>query len=129
MVLFWVVSAYLTFTSLADYFNNQDEPLGPRLISVLAALGYVLASTALTHNGRRMRIVGWVALIVELGGVLISGLLGLGVEEIGAIRNVWADFGANYFYIPLILPILGLVWMWFTNPRRIVEIAESFDRR
>ncbi|HHT40100.1 MAG TPA: hypothetical protein GX000_00420 [Actinomyces sp.] len=129
MGVFWVVSAYLTFTSLADFFNNQDQPLGPRLISVLAALGYVLAASALTHNGRRMRMIGWVALIVELGGVLITGLLGLGIEEIGAIRNVWADFGANYYYVPLVLPILGLIWMWFTNPRRIVEIAETFDRQ
>lgn len=129
MGVFWIVSAYLTFTSIADFFNNQDQPLGPRLISVLAAGGYILASSALTHNGRRMRMIGWVALIVELGGVLITSLLGLGIEEIGAIRNVWADFGANYFYIPLILPILGLAWMWLTNPRRIVEIAENFDRR
>lgn len=129
MAVFWVVTAYFTYTSVADFFNNQDAPIGPRIVSVLAALGYVLSAISITHNGRRMRIIGQTALTLELAGALTTGLIGLGVADIGAIRNIWANFGAEYFYIPLILPIIGLVWMWATNPRRIVEIAESFDRK
>ncbi|MDO5034673.1 MAG: hypothetical protein Q4E01_04720 [Actinomycetaceae bacterium] len=129
MAIFWVFAVYATYTSFSDYVTYSEQPIGPRLISVVAAAGYVLASIAITHNGRRMRMMGWTALLIELAGVLTGGLMGVGVADIGAIRNLWAGFGAAYYYLPLILPIVGLTWIWFTNPRRIVEIAESFDRK
>ena len=129
MAVFWVFAIYFTYTSFVDFVNFSSQPIGPRVLSLIAALGYVLIATAITHNGRRMRIIGWTALLVELAGALSTGIIGLGVADIGAIRNMWANFGAGYYYAPLILPVIGMVWIWFTNPRRIVEIAELFDRK
>lgn len=129
MAVFWVFAIYFTYTSFVDFVTFSNQPIGPRVLSLIAALGYVLIAAAITHNGRRMRIIGWTALLVELAGVLSTGIIGLGVADIGAIRNTWANFGAGYYYAPLILPVIGLVWIWFTNPRRIVEIAELFDRK
>ncbi|EPD30559.1 hypothetical protein [Gleimia europaea] len=129
MAVFWVCAVYFTYTAFVDFVTFSNQPIGPRVLSLIAALGYILIAISITHNGRRMRIIGWTALLVELAGVLSTGIMGLGVADIGAIRNVWANFGAGYYYAPLILPVIGLVWIWFTNPRRIVEIAESFDRK
>ena len=112
MAVFWVFAIYFTYTSFVDFVSFSSQPIGPRVLSLIAALGYVLIATAITHNGRRMRIIGWTALLVELAGALSTGII-----------------GAGYYYAPLILPVIGMVWIWFTNPRRIVEIAELFDRK
>ncbi|MDO5721047.1 MAG: hypothetical protein Q4P06_00675 [Actinomycetaceae bacterium] len=125
---FWVVAVVATYTALSDFFALSQYPLGPRLVSVLAGLGYVLAAIALSHNGRRMRKVAGACIGFELSGVLITGIVGLGVPQIGQVRNLWANFGQQYWFIPLILPLLGIAWLWWSNPRRIVEIAEKLDR-
>lgn len=127
IAVFWLFSAWVTYTAVSDYIHFPNEPMGPRLVSVLAAAGYIAAATALTHNGRRMRIVGWSATGFELAGALITGFVGIGVEEIGAIRSVWGNFGSAYYYIPLVLPLLGFIWLWWSNPRRIVEISERLE--
>ncbi|MDO5728919.1 MAG: hypothetical protein Q4P71_04760 [Actinomycetaceae bacterium] len=126
--LFWIAAALFLFTSVSDYMHFPTEPIGPRLVSVLAAVGYVVGAIALTHNGRRMRMIGWTAVGFELAGAFITGMVGIGVDDIGAIRSVWGNFGAQYLYVPLILPIIGLGWLWWSNPRRIVEISEILDR-
>lgn len=129
MALFWVAGAYFVYTSAQDFFNHSNEPFGLRITSVLAAFGYLVAALGITHNGRRMRMVAWAALGFEFVGVLVTGLTGVGIEEIGSFRTVWGNLGADHYYIPLILPIIGIAWMWYADPRRIVEISENFDRK
>ena len=31
-------------------------------------------------------------------------------------ETVWSQFGSGYGYIPLVLPVLGLLWLWRTRP-------------
>jgi hypothetical protein len=47
----------------------------------------------------------------ELAGVLIVGLLSLLVPSLFAHPTVWSYFGMGYLFIPLAMPILGLVWL------------------
>lgn len=126
--VFWLAAASFLYTSVSDYIHFPSEPIGPRAVSVLAAVGYLVGAVALTHNGRRMRMIGWSAVGFELAGAVITGIVGIGVEDIGAIRSVWGNFGAEYYYVPLALPLLGFIWLWWSNPRRIVEISELLDR-
>ena len=125
---FWVVAVITTYTALSDFFTLRQHPLGPRLVSVLAGVGYVVAAIALSHNGRRMRKVAAAAIGFELSGVLITGIVGLGIPQIGQVRNLWANFGQLYWFVPLVLPLVGAAWLWWSNPRRIVEIAEKLER-
>jgi hypothetical protein len=30
---------------------------------------------------------------------------------------VWSDFGSGYGWLPLVLPFVGLAWLWRTRPR------------
>ena len=41
--------------------------------------------------------------------------------------SVWADGGRRLAFLPLILPAVSAVWMWFSDPRRIVVAAERMD--
>lgn len=125
---FWIIAVLSTYTALSDFFTLAQHPLGPRLVSVLAGIGYVVAAIGLSHNGRRMRKVAAAAIWFELIGVLVTGVVGLGIPEIGQVRNLWANFGQLYWFFPLILPLVGAAWLWWSNPRRIVEIAEKLER-
>jgi hypothetical protein len=29
---------------------------------------------------------------------------------------VWSVYGIGYGFVPLVLPILGLAWLWHTRP-------------
>ena len=55
-------------------------------------------------------------------------LAGLGVPELNGPRSAWTGLGSDFYYAPLAVSLIGLVWMWRSNPRRIVEIAESIER-
>lgn len=124
----WVFAVVVTYTAIADFFTLSSYAVGPRLVSVIAAIGYLVIAIALTHNGRRMRMLAWAAIGFEITGLIVTGLIGMDVKEIGEIRNIWANFGVQYGFLPVLVPVVALGWMWWSNPRRIVEIAEMRDR-
>ena len=64
-----------------EYFNpggsvkdRMGQPWGPRIVALLAGIDYLIAATALTHNGRRMRMVGWVTISLSIAIPIICGL-------------------------------------------------------
>lgn len=94
-------------------------------LSAFAALVYVLATVALGHNGRRMRRIAWCAVVVELCGVLTVGLLSVLQPELFPEATVWSQFGRGYGFVPLVLPVLGIIWLWRSSPQRVVRASED----
>ncbi|QNO38583.1 hypothetical protein H4J02_06175 [Protaetiibacter sp. SSC-01] len=99
---------------IIDRFD--DAPIAFSL-SAVAALVYVLATIALAAGWDRL---AWVTVSFELAGVLIVGAISvvapqlLGLEEVdpfGREATVWSVFGAGYLFIPLVLPVLGILWL------------------
>lgn len=101
----------------------EEAPLAYTL-SALAGAVYVLATVALGHNGRRMRRVGWTAVVFELVGVLTIGTLSLTRPDLFPDDTVWSGFGSGYGYVPAVLPLLGIAWLWHSSPARIAARAE-----
>lgn len=93
-------------------------------LSAFAAVVYILATIALAHNGRRMRRVAWTAVIIEFVGVFGVGALSLMRPDLFPDATVWSQFGQGYGYVPAVLPILGMIWLWQSDPRRIDRMAE-----
>lgn len=87
----------------------EEAPLAYSL-SAISALVYVVATLALAR-GDRWRTLAYVTVGFELLGVLAVGLLSLLLPELFAHPSVWSLFGAGYAFIPLALPILGLLWL------------------
>ena len=87
----------------------EDAPLAYSL-SAVAALVYVVATLALA-KGDRLRTLAYITVGFELVGVLSVGLLSVLLPELFAHPSVWSMFGAGYAFIPLALPILGLIWL------------------
>ena len=55
-------------------------------------------------------------LLVELVGVLVVGALSVFDSVQFPHETVWSLFGRGYAFIPLLLPILGLVWLYRRRP-------------
>ncbi|WP_066587982.1 hypothetical protein [Cellulomonas timonensis] len=87
------------------------------LLSGLSAVVYVVATVALAKGSPRARRVAWAAVLVELVGVLAVGALSLLDASDFPDETVWSGFGAGYGYVPLVLPFLGIAWLWHTRPR------------
>ena len=128
MLAFWVMGAASTTVALYQLFRDVADPLGPRLVTLLAGLVYMGAALGLTHNGRRMRMIAWGCMTVAMVGPIIMGLTGLGVEPISGLWSPWFLFGRDTWFVSLVLPVVGFFWLWWSNPRRIVEIAEELER-
>ncbi len=87
-------------------------------LSAFAAVVYIVATLALAHNGARSRVVAWVTVSVELVGVLAVGAASVAFPEAFPRDTVWSGFGAGYGYVPLVLPVLGLVYLNRSRPGR-----------
>lgn len=88
------------------------------LLSGVSAVVYVVATIALAKGSPTARRVAWAAVVVELVGVLTVGALSLWDAGDFPDETVWSGFGAGYGYVPLVLPFLGIAWLWHTRPRR-----------
>ena len=81
------------------------------LLSALAGAVYIVATLTLARGSRTSRRIAWVAITLELVGVLTVGTLSL-VEPAAFPRaTVWSAYGIGYGFVPLVLPVLGLVWL------------------
>ena len=78
------------------------------LLSALAAAVYVVATVALARGGRRTALI---AISVELVGVLVVGTLSLLEPAAFPDETVWSAYGRGYLFIPLVLPVLGLLFL------------------
>ena len=88
----------------------SEAPLA-YLLSALAAAIYVVATVALARGSEAARRVALVAVTIELIGVLAVGALSYAQPEDFPDATVWSHFGQGYGFIPVVLPVLGLVWL------------------
>lgn len=88
----------------------EEAPLAYSL-SLLSALVYILATVSLARPGTTWNKVASGAVVFELVGVISVGTLSFVAPELFDHASVWSGFGSGYGYLPLVLPILGLIWI------------------
>lgn len=102
------------FQTIAKF---QHAPLA-YLLSAFSALVYLVAALALGRGGRTGWRIALVAVLFELVGVLGIGALTVVEPGLFADTTVWSRFGQGYGYVPLVLPVVGLWWIF--RSRRLV---------
>jgi len=116
LIVFYAVFA-VSATARASFqiiTKFEEAPIAYSL-SLLSALVYILATVSLAAKNRSWKPIALASVIFELVGVLSVGALSLIAPELFAHPSVWSGFGSGYGYIPLLLPILGLLWIRKTN--------------
>jgi hypothetical protein len=88
----------------------EEAPLAYSL-SLLSALVYILATVSLARSGPTWHKAAIYSVIFELVGVLSVGTLSFVAPELFDHASVWSGFGSGYGYLPLVLPVLGLIWI------------------
>ncbi|ROR71796.1 hypothetical protein [Bogoriella caseilytica] len=128
ILIYGIFALAATARGLVQILTRLEDAPVAYVLSLFAGLVYILATVALGHNGRRMRRLGWIAVTVELLGVAIIGALSVTVTEIFPDDTVWSQFGSGYGYVPAVLPLLGIIWLWHSSPGRIASRGERADR-
>ena len=117
LIAAYAVLAFASFGragyELAAKFN--EAPL-PYALSAFSAVIYIVATFTLPRRGANSRKIAWVAVSIELIGVITVGLASLIWPEVFTfagkqVRTVWSFFGIAYGFVPLVLPVLGLLWL------------------
>jgi hypothetical protein len=89
----------------------SDAPVAYGL-SLFSGIVYIVATWALATDRRRVALV---TIGVELTGVLVIGTLSHPSDIDRA--SVWSDYGNGYGFVPLVLPFVGLCWLWSLSRR------------
>lgn len=86
------------------------------VLSLCSGIIYIAAAVGLVSDRPWARGLAWVAIGTELVGVLAVGTASLVDRAAFPHDTVWSRFGSGYGYFPVLLPLLGLMWLWYSRP-------------
>jgi hypothetical protein len=127
VAVYAVLAVAATGRSVFQIVDRFEEAPVAFSLSALAAVVYIVATLALAL---RWSTIAWLTIGFELVGVLLigtvsvvaPGLLGLDtVDPFGREATVWSAYGAGYLCIPLVLPVIGLIYLWRGRRAVVVE--------
>jgi len=72
---------------------------------------YLVATVSLARGSETSRKVAYVAISIELVGVLTVGTISLLAPHAFPEATVWSGYGSGYGFVPLVLPFVGLWWL------------------
>jgi hypothetical protein len=82
-------------------------------LSLFSGIVFIVATWALATERRRLALA---TICVELVGVLVIGTFSHPDDLDKA--SVWSDYGNGYGFVPLVLPFIGLWWLWRVGRQR-----------
>jgi hypothetical protein len=113
-IIFAVAAGARALVQIATKFHVA--PLA-YVLSAVAAAVYIAAAFGLRMGGTRGRLIALTGCSIEMAGVLGVGVLSLTDKSLFPDQTVWSGFGSGYGWIPLVLPMVGLYWLWRNRPR------------
>ncbi|PSK98506.1 hypothetical protein CLV63_105180 [Murinocardiopsis flavida] len=111
VAVYAVFALAATARAAVQIATRFDEAPVAYLLSALAGIIYIVAAVGIARSGRTSHTVAAVSCAVELAGVLAVGALSLAYPAVFPDDTVWSRFGSGYVFIPLVLPVLGLLWL------------------
>jgi hypothetical protein len=97
------------------------------LLSAFAGVVYILATVTLIVGSPAARRIAVVSCTVELIGVLAIGTWSIADPATFPDATVWSGYGSGYGFVPLVLPVFGLLWLrrWARRPDSRQTIVTS----
>jgi hypothetical protein len=87
-------------------------------LSAFAGAVYILATVTLTVGSPLARRIAVLSCSIELAGVLVVGTWSLADPASFPDATVWSGYGSGYGFVPLVLPVFGLLWLRRWTRRR-----------
>ncbi|MET4580876.1 hypothetical protein ABIE21_000366 [Conyzicola nivalis] len=112
IAVYGLLALAATGRSVFQLFDDFDRAPVAYSLSALAAVVYIVATVALIMPGDVWYRVAWITIGFELLGVLVVGLLSIFDPVLFPAKTVWSMFGRGYGFVPLVLPILGMLWLY-----------------
>ena len=106
--LFALAATARAAVQIATKFSNAPVAY---VLSALAGVVYILATVTLAIGSPAARRIAVVACSVELVGVLAVGTWSIADPASFPDATVWSDYGSGYGFVPLVLPVFGLLWL------------------
>ena len=125
MAVYGILALAATGRSVFQIIDRFAEAPLAFSLSALSAVVYIVATIALVAPGATWYRVARLTIGFELVGVLVvgtislvsPGLLGLhSINPFGREATVWSAYGLGYLLIPLVLPVLGLLYLRARRP-------------
>ncbi|MDO5661265.1 MAG: hypothetical protein Q4G40_01095 [Brachybacterium sp.] len=110
VVVYGIFAISASARALVQILERFDQAPLPYLLSLAAALTYILATVLLARGGAHSRAAVTVCSI-ELVGVLVVGTLTLLDPQLFPDATVWSLYGIGYGFVPLLLPIIALAYL------------------
>jgi hypothetical protein len=94
----------------------HDAPVA-YVLSAFAGVVYIIATVTLANGSRTARRIALVSCSVELAGVIAVGTWSVADPATFPDATVWSGYGSGYGFVPLVLPVFGLLWLRRWNRR------------
>lgn len=122
VAVYAVLALAATGRSLVQIVERFDAAPLAFTLSAISAAVYILATAALVFSHSRFwYAVAWVAIVFEMIGVLVVGSVSLFRHDLFPEETVWSWFGSGYVFVPLILPFVGVWWLFTHRPGHVVD--------
>jgi hypothetical protein len=116
IIVYGVLALGATARSVVQIITDFDKAPVAYLLSALSGVVYILATVALLGKGQGWYLTAWITIAFEMLGVLVVGSLSVFDSQLFPANTVWSFFGIGYLFIPLVLPVLGMLWLYHLRP-------------
>ncbi|EST39618.1 hypothetical protein N566_00925 [Streptomycetaceae bacterium MP113-05] len=111
VTLYGVFAVGATSRAVFELSTKYHEAPLAYVLSAVAAVVYVFITVSLVRGGDGARRFALVCCSAELLGVLVVGTWTLVDPAAFPDSTVWSDYGMGYLFLPLALPVTGLLWL------------------
>jgi len=105
--VYGIFAVAATSRALVQLVTDPSKAPVAYSLSLFSGLVYIAATWALATDHRKLAIA---TILTELTGALVIGSLSH-PDDINK-ASVWSDYGNGYGFVPLVLPLVGLWWLF-----------------
>lgn len=111
VMLYGVFTVAAASRSVYQLIAQYHEAPLAYILSAVSAVVYAFITVSLVRGGEGARKAALVCCAAELLGVLAVGTWTLADPSAFPDQTVWSDYGMGYLFIPVFLPVTGLLWL------------------
>ncbi len=115
VALYMIFALAATARAVVQLITTFDRAPFAYLLSLFSGIVYLGATIGLLTERRWSRPLAWASCGTEMVGVLAIGTASIVDKVAFPADTVWSRYGSGYGYFPVLLPVLGLLWLRYSS--------------